>query len=62
LFGVRSLEVLFGWSSNSAHYLGDDVFLSKNELVAKSFLNYFHRLAQLGSRMSSRPMPQAKIS
>jgi hypothetical protein len=41
------LEVLFGWSSHSSHYSGDDVFLSRDEHIAKYFLGYFRRLKEL---------------
>lgn len=44
------LEVLFGWSSNKDHYIGDDVFMSRDESLAKFYLSYFHRLARHGRR------------
>lgn len=46
----NTFEVLFGWTSHARHYKGDDVFLSRDENLAKFFLNYFMRLERLGTR------------
>ena len=49
------MEVLFGWSSHTEDYKEDDVFLSRDKVLAKFFLSYFHRLTRLGKRSPSRP-------